>query len=131
MSVDTDVERLSDCREPAMAVPEQMPGIIVAFIPYSEAVMAKDDRISFDDNIHQIGPMEKAAGEFLFRFLIVSAPDQDNIAIQPAKDNVPITPSKIPQMINEVSLSPEFQRYASFLCFIGFFYARGEIRPGS
>ena len=49
--------------------------------------------------------MEKAAREFLLQFPIMSAPDQDNIAIQPVKDRVPVAPGKVSQMIDKVSLS--------------------------
>lgn len=104
MAIDPDVKRLSESRKTAVAVPEQMPGIIVAFVPDSKAIMTKDDRISLDHNIHQIGRLEKAAGILFLHSLIMSPADQDNITVQPLEDGPPVPPGKISQVINKISL---------------------------
>jgi len=105
MAINTDVKRLSERWELPVAMPEEMPGIKVALIPDSQAIMTKDNGVSIDNDIHEVSDIKKAGAEFLSRFLIMSAPDQDNIAIQPVKERPPVPPGKISQVIDKVSLS--------------------------
>ena len=73
MAIDTDIKRLSKSLKTAMAMPEQMPGIIVALVPDSEAIMTKDDRFSLDRDIHQVSYLEKAVPVVFLPPLIVSS----------------------------------------------------------
>lgn len=61
VAIDSDVEGLAERRESAVAMSEEMPRIKMAFVPDPQAVVAEDDKISFDDDIHEISRIEKMA----------------------------------------------------------------------
>jgi hypothetical protein len=49
MAIDSDVERPAERRESAVAMSEEMPRIKMASVPDPQAVVAEDDKISFDE----------------------------------------------------------------------------------
>lgn len=123
MAIDSDVERLTERRESAVTMPEEMPGIKMAFVPDPEAVVAKDDKISFDYDIHEISRMDKTAGEFFLRFLVMSPFDQDDIAVEPFQDRSPVSPREISKVINKISFPdlgiPFIDEGRVHLCHVG------------